>query len=62
MTIQLGGRDISRKDIEKAFEGVWTYDYNRKLSEVKSVDLYFKAEESAVYFVTDDGTDGRFNI
>ncbi|MBQ7464488.1 MAG: hypothetical protein IJS86_06475, partial [Lachnospiraceae bacterium] len=62
LTIQIKGRDIKKKEIEKAFEGVWTYDMNRKVSEVKSVNFYFKADESMVYFVTDDGTDGSFLI
>ncbi|HBB58992.1 MAG TPA: DNA-binding protein, partial [Lachnospiraceae bacterium] len=40
----------------------WTYDFGRKTSEVKKVTYYFKPEENAVYFVTDDGTEGRFEI
>ena len=48
--------------MDKAFEGVWTYDMNRKMSEVKKVDYYFKPDESAVYFVVNDGTEGRFEI
>ena len=62
ITVQFGGRDIAKDAIDKAFEGVWTYDMSRKMSEVKSVDFYFKPEESAVYFVTNDGSEGRFEI
>lgn len=62
ITVQFGGRDITKETMDKAFEGVWTYDVNRKLSEVKSVDYYFKPEESAVYYVTNDGTEGRFEV
>ncbi|MBO4374182.1 MAG: hypothetical protein J5829_03660, partial [Lachnospiraceae bacterium] len=62
LTVQLNNKDYTKKDIEKAFEGVWTDRYNRKVSEVKSVNFYFKADEPAVYFVTDDGTDGRIDI
>lgn len=62
LTVQFNGRDVKKEDIDKAFEGVWTYDMGRKMSEVKKVDYYFKPEESAVYFVTNDGTEGRFEI
>lgn len=62
ITVEFGGRDINKDAIDKAFEGVWIYDVCRKMSEVKSVDFYFKPEESAVYYVTNDGTEGRFEI
>ena len=62
LTVQFSGRDVKKEDIDKAFEGVWTYDMGRKMSEVKKVDYYFKPDESAVYFVTNDGTEGRFEI
>ena len=62
VTVQYNGHDVTKEAIDKAFEGVWTYDMNRKMSEVKSVDYYYKPEESVVYFVTDDGTEDRFEI
>ena len=62
LTVQYGGVDTTKERIDEAFEGVWTCDMNRKISEVKSVNYYFKPEEHAVYFVTDDGTEGRFDI
>lgn len=62
VTVQYNGHDVTKEAIDKAFEGVWTYDMNRKMSEVKSVDYYYKPEELAVYFVTNDGTEGRFEI
>ena len=62
LTVQYNGIDTTKEKIDEAFKGVWTYDMNRKISEVKSVDYYFKPEEHAVYFVTDDGTEGRFDI
>lgn len=62
LTVQFNGRDFRKDDMDKAFEGVWTYDMGHKISEVKKVDYYFKPEESAVYFVVNDGTEGRFEI
>ena len=62
LTIQFNGHDIKKEEIDNAFEGVWTFDMHRKMSEVKKVDYYFKPEESAVYFVVNDGTEGRFEI
>ncbi|MCR5775742.1 MAG: DUF6465 family protein [Lachnospiraceae bacterium] len=62
ITIQFNGRDYTKAEVDKIFEDVWKYDVGRKLSEVKKVDYYFKPEESAVYYVVDDGTEGRFEV
>ncbi|MBO5552303.1 MAG: hypothetical protein J5966_10135 [Lachnospiraceae bacterium] len=62
LTVQFDGVDTTRERIDEAFEGVWTHDMNRKISEVKSVNYYFKPQEHVVYFVTDDGTEGHFEI
>ncbi|MCR5748308.1 MAG: DUF6465 family protein [Lachnospiraceae bacterium] len=62
LTVQYNGRDITKESIDQAFEGVWTYDMGRKMAEVKSVNFYFKPEDSLVYFVTNDGTEGKFEI
>ena len=64
LTVQYSGRDIRKEDIDKAFEGVWTYDMGRKMSEAKSVEYYYKPEESAVYFVVNGKSEdsGRFEI
>ncbi|MCR4786127.1 MAG: DUF6465 family protein, partial [Lachnospiraceae bacterium] len=62
LTVQFNGRDITKDLFDKTFSDVWTYDFGRKTSEVKKVTYYFKPEENAVYFVTDDGTEGRFEI
>ncbi len=62
LTVQYSGREYSTDEIRKAFEGVWTYDMGKKLADVKSVDLYFKPEESAVYYVVNGDETGSFNI
>lgn len=62
LTIQFGEKEITRERIDEIFKDVWKYDYKRDIKEVKSVNYYFKTEESAVYFVTDDGTDGKLNV
>ena len=62
LTIQFGGRDIRKDDMDKAFEATWTNEFTRKMSEVKKVVYYYKPEESAVYFVVNDDTEGRFEI
>lgn len=61
--IQYGGHaDVSKKDIDKIFEDIWTKDMGRKLSEISTVTYYFKTEESAVYFVVNNEVNGRFDI
>ncbi|MBR1876988.1 MAG: hypothetical protein IJ805_07770 [Lachnospiraceae bacterium] len=62
LTVQYNNKDVVKNDIDEAFKGVWEYDLKRNISEVKNVNYYYKPEESVVYFVTDDGTDGHFNI
>ena len=57
LTVQYSGRDFTKADIDKAFEGVWTYDMGRKMSEVKKVEYYFKPEESVVYFVVNGNSE-----
>lgn len=59
--IQFGGRSYSDEDLMKIAKDVWKYDLEQKVSDLTSVDLYVKPEESKVYYVMNHIT-GSFDI
>lgn len=48
--IQYMGREVEEKTMIAAVKKAWTKS-GRKVGEIKSMDLYIKPEESAVYYV-----------
>ena len=55
VVIQFQGREISYETIESRFRDVWIKDEGREISDIKSVSFYIKPEDSAVYYVANDG-------
>lgn len=48
--VEYSGRQVDEKDIIANVKKAWTKS-GRKVGDIKSVDLYIKPEESAVYYV-----------
>ena len=62
IAIQFADKNYTSEDLEKIANDVWVYDYNKKASELKDVQLYVKPEESKVYYVFNNEIVGDFNI
>ena len=53
--VEYQGKQVDTKDMIAAVKKVWTKGKN-KVSDIKSMDLYVKPEDNAVYYVI-NGTD-----
>ena len=62
MNVQFGGKSYTTDDLVKIAKDVWKYDLKQKVSDLTSVDLYVKPEESKVYYVMNDAYTGSFDI
>ena len=62
IAIQFADKNYTSEDLAKIANDVWVYDYNKKTSELKDVQLYVKPEESKVYYVFNNEIAGDFNI
>jgi hypothetical protein len=60
--LQFGDKQISYDSLVASAKSVWENDMNRKLSEIKTLDLYVKPEESKAYFVVNGSDEGNFDI
>ena len=54
--VQYMGREVEEKDMIAAVKKSWTKASGKKVGDIKSIDLYVKPEEGAVYYVV-NGTD-----
>ena len=62
IAIQFADKNYTSEDLANIANDVWVYDYNKKASELKDVQLYVKPEESKVYYVFNNEIPGDFNI
>ena len=62
IAIQFADKNYTPDDLANIANDVWVYDYNKKASELKDVQLYVKPEESKVYYVFNGEIAGDFNI
>lgn len=62
VVIEVADRKYSPADIEKIAKDVWVYDLGKKAAELKSMELYVKAEEANVYYVFNGDIQGVFGI
>ena len=60
--LQFAEKEYTEEAIVKIAKDVWTYDYDKKASELKKVQLFVKPEESKVYYVFNDEIAGSFDI
>ena len=62
MQIQFAGKSYTQDELMQMAKDVWKYDLNQKASDLKSVELYVKPEEGAVYYVMNKDFAGSFLI
>lgn len=62
MCVQFAGKSYTQDDFMKMAKDVWKYDLKQKVSDLESVDLYVKPEESMVYYVMNKEFTGSFYI
>lgn len=55
------GKQIDESDLLKTAKNIWT-DSGKKVSDLKSLNLYVKPEENMVYYVFNEDEKGSFPI
>ena len=60
--LQFYGKEIATEAIVKQVRGLWTKQYNNKVADLKTVDIYLKPEEHAAYYVMNDEITGKLSI
>ena len=55
VVLQYGSKSVSYDELVVRMKEKWTRDYGKKVSELKSIELYVKPEEDKVYYVINDG-------
>lgn len=59
--IEYYGKQIDEASLVKAAKEIWTKG-GKKVSELKSLNLYVKPEENMAYYVFNDDETGSFSI
>lgn len=59
--LQYGEKEISEKDIVAAVKKEWTKGKN-KIGDIKTMDLYMKPEDNAVYYVINGTSAGKVEL
>ena len=62
VNVQFAGKEYTTERLVEIAKDVWQYDLGNAPEEFKSVVLYVKPEESAVYYVINGTTSGSFGI
>ena len=62
MQLQFAGKSYTQDELMKIAKDVWKYDLKQKVGDLKTVELYVKPEESAVYYVMNKDFTGSFAI
>lgn len=62
MELQFAGKEYTAEKLVAIAKDVWQYDLGGKPEAFKTVKLYVKPEESAVYYVINGETTGSFAI
>ncbi|MGN0404339.1 MAG: DUF6465 family protein, partial [Bariatricus sp.] len=58
IVLQYGEKEVNTKDMVAAVKKEWT-KAKHKVSDIKSMELYIKPEEYAVYYVINGDTTGK---
>lgn len=59
--VEYYGKQIDEATLIKAAKSKWT-DSGRKVSDLKSLNLYIKPEENMAYYVFNEDENGSFSI
>jgi len=62
MQLQFAGKSYTQDELLQMAKDVWKYDLKQKATDLKTVELYVKPEESAVYYVMNKDFAGSFVI
>lgn len=59
--VEYFGKQVSDKEMVAAVKKVWA-DAGNKMGDIKTLELYIKPEESAVYYVINNTENGKIDF
>ena len=59
--VQYNGKQVEEKDIVASVKKAWT-DAGNKVGEIKTMEVYVKPEEDAVYYVINETETGKVEL
>lgn len=59
--VQYNGKQVEEKDIVASVKKAWT-DAGNKVGEIKTMEVYVKPEEDAVYYVINETETGKVSF
>ncbi len=62
ITLEVDGRSLTEDSLVQSAKDVWVYDLGRDLKDFKSVELYIKPADMAVYYVINGDVTGSFGL
>lgn len=62
VSVQFSGKEYTTEKLVEIAKDVWQYDLGQAPEEFKTVELYVKTEESAVFYVINGEVSGSFGI
>ena len=62
VVLQFAGKEVNTTDIMKNVKDIWTKVLKNKVSDMKSVTIYLKPEESAAYYVVNGDVTGKIEL
>lgn len=60
--VQSNGNSYEIEDLIKITKDIWKYDFKKKATEFKSVDIYVKVEDKTAYYVINGEITGSFPL
>ena len=62
VTLQFADKSYTEESLTAIAKDVWTFDLNKEVAELKTVELYVKPEEGLCYYVFNGEVTGSFVI
>ena len=62
VTLQFADKSYTEESLTAIAKDVWTFDLNKEVAELKTVELYVKPEEGLCYYVFNGDVTGNFVI
>jgi hypothetical protein len=62
IVLQFADKSVTYDTFVENAKNVWQYDMGRKVSEIKTLELYVKPEDGKVYFVVNGEVHAEFNL
>lgn len=62
VTLELAGNSHTQDSLVQSAKDVWVYDLGRDVKDFKTLELYIKPEDNAVYYVVNGEVTGSFAL